>query len=66
MDDVLIIEKWPDVPGWPGRTVTTSAKRKARTADDRYWLVRPKGLFKRWTWLPRLGAYVTLSEVRDG
>lgn len=62
--DVLIIEKWPDAPGWPGRTVLTSATRKARSDDDRFWLVRPKGIFKRWTWLPRAGMFVSIREIQ--
>lgn len=60
---VLIVEKWPDIPGHPGCTITKTATRKARTNDDHYWLVRPKGLFKRWTWLPRAGAFVSIRET---
>lgn len=61
--DVLIIEKWPDIPGHAGRTITKTAKRKARSIDDRFWLVRPKGLFKRWQWLPRAGMFVSITET---
>nr|WP_278101148.1 hypothetical protein [Microbacterium proteolyticum] len=60
---VMIKETRPDIPGHAGRTETHSAKRRASIGDGRYWLVRRRGLFRRWQWLPVRGAFVSLFEL---
>lgn len=64
-DRILAVEKWPDIPGHPGRTVTWDGKRKAISSDGRYWLVRRNGIFHRWQWLPHKGMYVNIYRVAD-
>ena len=65
-DPVLIIERWPDLPGWPGRTTARAGCRKAVSEDGEWWLVRERGMFNRWRWRPRHGMYVTIQLVACG
>lgn len=57
---VVIFEEWPTISGHAGQVRAYSAWRKAVTADGRYWLVRKRGMFRRWKWLPRRGLYLRL------
>lgn len=52
MSEVVLIEFAPSVPGHGGWTRMYRARRKAMSADGRYWLVRRRGIFRRWRWLP--------------
>jgi hypothetical protein len=62
---ILIIERWPDIPYHPGERRTHSGYKRAESADGRWWLVRERGLFKRWRWRPVNGQFVTLQTVKE-
>jgi hypothetical protein len=61
--DILIVCKWPTLPSGGRETELTSGYRRAKSEDGNWWLVREKGLFKRWHWLPVNGQFVSLQEV---
>jgi hypothetical protein len=60
---IMAVEDWPDIPGHAGQTVTWSGWRQAISADGSHWLVKKKGLFRRWHWRPVNGMFVKLKEV---
>lgn len=63
MREVMISWYWPAASGHPGKTVHHRAVRKAVSDDGRYWLVKRRGIFRRWQWLPAKGLYLRLREV---
>lgn len=62
---ILITTRWPSIPGHGGGTETVSGYKRAESADGKWWLVREKGLFRRWHWLPVTGQVVTLQTVTE-
>ncbi len=63
-DRVVVVYRWPDVPGHAGSSKVWSGYRRATSEDGRYWEVRK--MFGRWRWLPARGMFVTIFEVCDG
>ena len=62
-DPVIIIHRWPSVPGHCGRTEVVVGYRYAVSVDGRWWCVRRRGLFRRLEWLPVCGTFTELQEV---
>lgn len=62
--EVLIVARLPEVVGHVGETTLTSGRRRAVSEDNRWWLVKPRGLFRRWQWLPRRGTYISIYTVK--
>lgn len=65
---ILIVSRWPSIPGHGGGTEAVSGYRRAVSADGEWWLVREKGFIgflRRWEWLPVNGAHVTMQETNE-
>lgn len=62
---VLIIARWPESGGHVGETNLYSGYFRARSKDDRFWLVKRKGIFRRWQWLPRQGTYISIYLTEE-
>lgn len=63
--EVLAVERWPDIPGHAGEAKTWRGIRRAVSEDGRWWLVRRRGIFRRWTWRPVRGMFVSLYETEE-
>lgn len=62
-DRVVVVERWPDVPGHPGMTRTWSGYRRATSTDGKYWEIKRR--FGRWHWMPARGLFVSIFEACD-
>lgn len=65
---VLIVSRWPPIPGHGGGTEAVSGYRRAVSADGKWWMVREKGaigFLKGFRWLPVNGVHVTMQEIKE-
>lgn len=67
MDQVLIISRWPSIPGHGGGTEAVSGYRRAVSADGEWWLVRERGFIgwlRGWDWQRANGQFISIQEVQ--